>query len=130
MMKTILFVEDDANVVEIYRESLLREGFEVLVVNDGLAAMQFLHANKPDLVILDLIMPNFNGAEVLKFIRDHPALWNTKVVIFSNDCMTEVAFEAERLGADASLLKFTCTIEQLINVVKTLLYDGQVAMNR
>ena len=126
-MKTILFVEDDANVVEIYRESLLREGLDVQVVKDGLAAMQFLHANQPDLVILDLIMPNFNGAEVLRFIRTDPAFWDTKVVIFSNDCMTEVALEVEKLGADASLLKFTCTIEQLINVVKTLLGSGQVA---
>jgi CheY-like chemotaxis protein len=120
-MKTILFVEDDANVVEIYRENLLREGFKVLIAKDGLAAMQSLHKIKPDLVILDLIMPNFNGAEVLKFIRTDPNFWDTKVVIFSNDCMTEVALEAEKIGADASLLKFTCTVEQLLNVVKTLL---------
>jgi CheY-like chemotaxis protein len=123
-MKTILFVEDDTNIVEIYREGLLREGFEVLIAADGLAAMKSLHNTKPDLVILDLIMPKFSGAEVLKFIRSNPALKDTKVVVFSNDFMAEVALEAAKLSADATLLKFTCTLEQLINVVKTLLGDG------
>jgi CheY-like chemotaxis protein len=124
-MKNILFVEDDANVVEIYGESLRREGFEVLVARDGLAAIKSLHLAGPDLVILDLMMPQFNGAEVLKFIRASPALLHTKVLIFSNDCMTQAALEAEKLGADASLMKFTCTLEQFISVVKTLLGDGQ-----
>jgi DNA-binding response OmpR family regulator len=124
-MKNILFVEDDANIVEIYGESLRREGFEVRVAGDGLAAMKSLHQAAPDLVVLDLMMPQFNGADVLKFIRAAPALMNTKVLIFSNDCATPAAFEAAKLGADASLLKFTCTIEQFISVVKTLLGDGQ-----
>ena len=123
-MKTILFVEDDANIIEIYREGLLREGFEVLIAADGLAAMKSLHNTKPALVILALIMPKFSGAEVLKFIRTNPALKDTKVVIFSNDFLAEVALDAEKLSADASLQKFTCTLEQLINVVKTLLSDG------
>ena len=126
-MKNILFVEDDANVVEIYGEGLRREGFEVLVARDGLAAIKSLHQAEPDLVVLDLMMPQFNGADVLKFIRATPALMNTKVLIFSNDCMTQAALEAQKLGADASLLKFTCTIEQFMNVVKTLLGDGQAS---
>lgn len=123
-MKTILIVDDDANIVEIYRESLIREGFVVLFAQDGLAAMRSLHAEKPDLVILDLNMPKFNGAEVLKFIRTTPALSHTKVVMFSNYVSPEILNTTDKLGADASLLKLACAPEQLVNVVKTLLGDG------
>jgi CheY-like chemotaxis protein len=124
-MKKILLVEDDAVVVEIYRKKFLREGFEVDVAEDGLVAMKVLPVFKPDLVVLDLMMPKFNGADVLKFIRSNPALKDIKVVIFSNAYMTDLALAAAKTGADASLLKSSCTPGQLINVVKTLL-DGSV----
>ena len=124
-MQNILFVEDDANIVEIYRECLVREGFEVSVAEDGIAAMKSLHRARPDLVILDLMMPKLNGADVLKFIRTDPGLKHTKVVIFTNATPTTcVALNAEKIGADAFLSKLTCTPEQLVNVVKTLLSNG------
>ena len=123
-MKNILFVEDDANIVEIFRESLLREGFEVLIAGDGIAAMKALHQTRPDLVLLDLLMPRFNGVDVLKFIRTNPALKQAKVIIFSNvSRIADIALEAEKIGADAFLSKLTCKPEQLINAVNTLLCD-------
>lgn len=125
-MKRIFLVEDDAITVEIYRNKFLREGFEVRVAPDGLAAMKELPEVRPDLVILDLMLPKFNGADVLKFIRTHPAIRHTKVVIFSNAYMTEVALAAAKTGADAALLKSSCTPAQLISVVKTLLEGGGV----
>lgn len=124
-MKKILLVEDDAVVVEIYRKKFLREGFHVDVAEDGLVAMKQLPIVKPDLVVLDLMMPKFNGADVLKFIRANTDLKSTKVVIFSNAYMTEVALEAAKIGADASLLKSSCTPAQLISVVRMLLDVGQ-----
>jgi CheY-like chemotaxis protein len=129
-VKTILFVEDDANIVEIFRESLLREDFEVLIAEDGIAAMKALHQAKPDLIILDLLMPRFNGVDVLKFIRTNPALKQAKVVIFSNVArMADIALEAEKIGADAFLPKLACTPERLINVIKTLLATVMPAEN-
>ncbi|MCX6895655.1 MAG: response regulator, partial [Verrucomicrobia bacterium] len=125
-MKKILIVEDDAVIVEIYRKKFQREGFDVQVAVDGLVAMKELPLIKPDLVVLDLMMPKFNGADVLKFIRASPALKDTKVVIFSNAYMTEVALAAAKTGADASLLKSSCTPAQLISIVKTLLEGGGV----
>jgi CheY-like chemotaxis protein len=123
-MKKILIVEDDAVVVQIYRKKFLQEGFQVEVAEDGLAAMRQLPAFKPDLVVLDLMMPKFNGADVLKFIRSNQELKTIKVVIFSNAYMTDLAQEAAKAGADKSLLKSNCTPAQLIAVVKSLLGDG------
>lgn len=125
-MKKILLVEDDSTVVEIYRKKFEQENYQVTVAADGLAAIRELPLHPPDLVILDLMLPKFNGADVLKFIRTNPALQHTKVVIFSNAYMTEVALAAAKIGADASLLKSSCTPAQLITIVKTLLEGGGV----
>lgn len=125
-MKKIFLVEDDPIVVEIYRRKFERENYQVSVATDGLAAMREILLNPPDLVILDLMLPKFNGADVLKFIRTNPALRHTKIVIFSNAYMTEVALDAAKIGADASILKSSCTTAQLISIVKTLLEGSGV----
>lgn len=122
-MKKILLVEDDADIAKLYREELLRAGFEVQIAEDGLAAMRSLHQGCPDLVILDLLLPKLNGADVLKFIRTSPALKPTKVIIFSNTntYMTDVALAAEKLGADAFLFKSRNAPDKLIGVINNLL---------
>ena len=125
-MKKIFLIEDDPVVVEIYRKKFLREGYHVDIAEDGLAAMKQLSVARPDLVVLDLMIPKFNGADVLKFIRSNKELKHVKVVIFSNAYMTEVALEAAKSGADASLLKSSSTPQQLLNLIKTLLEGGSV----
>jgi CheY-like chemotaxis protein len=119
--KTVLIVEDDAVVVEIYRRKIQREGYAVSVAEDGLEAMKQLPLLKPDLVLLDLMMPKFNGTDVLKFIRAHKDLKTTKVIIFTNAYMTDMAQEASKAGADRSLLKSNSTPAQLVGVIRELL---------
>jgi two-component system chemotaxis response regulator CheY len=123
-MKTILFVDDDAVIVQVYRARLLREGFDVEVAQDGLTAMKLLMAEKPDLVVLDLMMPKFSGADVLKFIRAEPALKSTPVIILSNAYMTDLARQAADAGAELALLKSNCTPAQLLDAINKLLTGG------
>ena len=61
-MNKILLVEDIPDLVALYHPELIAAGFEVTVVTDGLEAMKFLHQSKPDLVVLDLMLPKLNGA--------------------------------------------------------------------
>jgi chemosensory pili system protein ChpA (sensor histidine kinase/response regulator) len=68
-MKTVLFVDDDPIVVAVYRKWLERNGLNVQVAKDGLIALKYLADHTPDIVVLDLMMPNVNGVEVLKFMR-------------------------------------------------------------
>jgi CheY-like chemotaxis protein len=120
-MKTILFVEDDAVIVRVYCTKLLREGFLVEVADDGLAALKMLPVVKPDLVVLDLMMPRFNGVDVLKFIRSDPVLKATPVIILSNAFMSDLAQEAATVGAELALLKSGCTPAQLVAAINKLL---------
>jgi CheY-like chemotaxis protein len=120
-MTTIFLVEDDSVVVQVYRAKLLREGFGVEVAEDGLKAVKMLAALRPDVVVLDLMMPKFNGVDVLKYIRSNPALKEIPVIILSNAHMTRLAQEAAAIGAERALLKSSCTPGKLIQVINDLL---------
>ena len=120
-MKTILFVEDDAVIVQAYRTGLLRAGFRVEVAKDGLDAMKILLLLKPNLVLLDLMMPKFSGTDVLKYIRSTPALKSTPVIILSNASIADLGQEAIAFGADRVFLKALCTPRQLIGAANELL---------
>jgi len=120
-MKTIFLIEDDAVVVQVYRAKFLREGFAVEVAGDGLVALKMLATLRPDIVILDLMMPKLNGVDVLKYIRSTPDLKKTPVIILSNAHMTTLAQEAAAIGAEKAILKSSCTPNQLLGVIHGLL---------
>ena len=116
-MKTIFLIEDDAVVVQVYRAKFLREGYAVEVANDGLIALKMLGTLKPDIIILDLMMPKLNGVDVLKYIRSTAALKATPVIILSNAHMTSLAQEAAAIGAEKALLKSSCTPGTLLKII-------------
>jgi CheY-like chemotaxis protein len=119
-MKTIFFVEDDPVVVKVYGAKFEREGFLVVVAKDGLEAMKILAAVRPDVVVLDLMMPKLNGRDVLKYIRSIPTLKATRVIIFSNAHKTSVAQAAAEFGVEKALLKSSCTPGQLLEAINDL----------
>lgn len=119
--KRILFVEDDAVVVSVYRSRLENEGFTVDVVEDGAAATQYLANEKPDLVILDLMLPKVNGLDVLKFIRSKPQLSTLPVVVLSNAYLADMVKKAMLAGANKPLFKTQCTPAMLAEVVRSFL---------
>ena len=120
-MKTIFFIEDDPVVVKVYATKFVREGFHVEVAEDGLIALRMLSTVKPDIVVLDLMMPKLSGVDVLKYIRSNPALKAIPVIILSNAHMTSLAQEAAALGPEKALLKSSCTPAQLLKVIHSLL---------
>ena len=127
-MKTIFLVEDDPVVVKVYGAKFEREGFRVEVAEDGLVAMKNLVRVKPDIILLDLMMPKLNGVDVLKYIRATPEIKNTPVIIMSNAHMTSLAQEAAAIGAEKALLKSSCTPSQLLQIINGLL-SGAPAEN-
>ena len=122
-MKTIFLVEDNPIISKLYRDKLLREGFEVELAEDGLNAIKRLATLRPDLVVLDLMLPIMNGVDILKYIRSTPELRATPVVILSEAYMSDLAQQAAQVGAEQTLLKSSCTPNLLLDVINNLLSD-------
>ena len=83
--KSIFYIEDDVVVLTAYRDRLQKAGFDVESSVDGIEAMHILAVRDFDLIILDLMLPRFNGTEILKAIRDNPRLKAIPVVVFSSN---------------------------------------------
>jgi CheY-like chemotaxis protein len=115
--KTILFVEDDAVVLTTYRNLLQREGFRIESAQDGLEALKALSQATPDLVVLDLMLPKFDGADVLKFIRADPRLKIIPIIIFSNAQIADFAEDA----ITRQLRKTDCTPSILVQTIQEML---------
>ena len=128
-MKKILFVDDNPLIVRVYCEQFNEAGFEVQSAENGLAAMKALLSMRPDVVVLDLIMPVMNGVDVLRFIRTAPDLKATPVIILSEAYMSELAQEAAKIGPDLTLLKSGCTPALLIDAVNKMLTGAPVEMD-
>lgn len=116
-MKKILIVEDDQLVASAYKKRFGEAGYAVEWAPDGLEGIKMVGSIKPDVVLLDLLMPRLDGIEVLKYIRTHPDLKNLPVVVFSNSYMTNLVESAWRNGADQCLMKASTTPAQLFDAV-------------
>ena len=119
--RTVLFVEDDPLVLRIYGNRLQREGFEVKSAENGSVAIEMFPQVRPDLVVLDLMLPKVPGLEVLKFIRADADLKATPVVVLSNVYMAELAHKAMQAGANKGMLKTECTPDKLVAIIRELL---------
>ena len=120
MNARILIVDDEPNIVISIEYLLKKEGFAVAVAHDGEAALAQVAAFKPDLVLLDIMMPKKSGYEVCQQLRADPALAAQKIVMLTAKGRdTEVA-KGLALGADAYVIKPFSTRE-LVAQVKTLL---------
>lgn len=116
-MKTILLVDDDALVLELYRKKLAQAGFDVRTAADGLEAVKSLTQFKPDFVVLDLMMPKLSGADVLKFIRSKPELTKVPVAALTNSFMSDQARAVNSLGVERAIVKGDCTPAKMLEIV-------------
>jgi two-component system, OmpR family, alkaline phosphatase synthesis response regulator PhoP len=120
MNKKILIVDDEPNIVISLEFLMRREGFEILVARDGEEALQSVRAHRPDLVLLDVMMPRINGFEVCRQIRADPALAGTRIVMLSAKGRPAQIAEGLALGADGYITKPFST-RNLVAQVKSLL---------
>jgi CheY-like chemotaxis protein len=120
-MINILLVDDDPHILQLYREGLSRQGDHVQTAVDGMAAIQALRGARPDVVVLDLMMPRFSGVDVLKFIRSDPNLKTLPVLVLSNSYMNQLAAEAAALGVQKALLKIRCSPAVLLGIINEVL---------
>jgi len=120
-MKSILLVEDDPFLVDIYTTKLKEAGFSVQAVIDGKEALKKIKEDMPDLLLLDIVLPNFNGWEILRKIERDDELKTLKVVILSNLGEKEEIEKGLKLGAVRYLVKAHYTPSEVVEEVKKIL---------
>ena len=116
--KKILLVEDDTTLAQVYRSRLELEGFETKEVNNGEDALSAIQEFKPDLVLLDAMMPKISGFDVLDIIRNTPATANTRVIMLTALSQPKDKERAENLGVDEYLVKSQVVIGDVIARVR------------
>jgi DNA-binding response OmpR family regulator len=117
-MKKILLIEDDQVVANVYRNKLAVDGYKVEVAPDGETGLKVMRTFKPDLIILDLMLPTISGVEVIREIRAEDEFAKVPIIVFSNTYLTNLIQEAWRAGANKCLSKANCTPKDFMEVVR------------
>jgi CheY-like chemotaxis protein len=117
----ILLVEDDQGISELYQLKFLHEGYQLLVAKDGIEGLEQARSSKPDLILLDVIMPNMDGFQMLETLKKDPALKDIRVVMLSNLGQQADIDKSKALGAYDYVIKASLTPSQVYDKVMTYL---------
>lgn len=121
--KTILLVEDDAFVSDIYQTKLGQEGFQVIMAENGAEALKKLEKNIPNLILLDIIMPYMDGMELLGKLKEKREWREIPVILLTNLSDKEKVEEALKMGANDYLIKSHFTPSEVVGKVNVLLKE-------
>ncbi len=120
MSKTILVADDEPNIVISLEYLLQREGYVVIVAKDGQEALDVIARDKPDLVLLDVMMPNKSGFEVCQAVRADEALRHTRILMLTAKGRETDVAKGLALGADAYMTKPFSTKDLVQKVAQML----------
>jgi len=120
-MKNILLVEDDPFVVDIYKKKLTEAGFSVEVAQDKEEVLKKISESIPDLLLLDIVLPNIEGWDLLKEIKEDLTFKDLKVAILSNLGQKSDVEKGLKLGATRYFIKAHYTPTQVVEEIKKIL---------
>ena len=118
MPKKILLVEDDTALAGIYQTRLVAEGFDVRHVDNGEQALAVALEYRPDLIVLDVMMPKINGFDVLDIVRNTPEIGGVPVIMLTALSQAKDKQRAEEIGADDYLVKSQVVIGDVMARIK------------
>lgn len=122
MKKHILVVEDEADIREAIAESLTEAGFKVTTAENGAIGLELALKEKPDLILLDIVMPEMTGHEVLKKLRDDPWGQTVRVIMLTSmESTLDVATAYEGMISDY-IIKVHNSLEEIVNKVRTVIH--------
>ncbi len=120
-MKKILIIEDEKVLAEMYQDKFTQAGYEVNLFFSAEEGLEFIKENKPDLILLDILLPKENGIQFLKKLKSFPEIAGIPVVAFSNYDDPKTKKEAFELGVKDYLIKTAYTPAELIKKIKEYL---------
>ena len=126
MSAAVLIVDDDPNIVLALRFLMEKEGYRVTVATNGDAALRAVVKTRPDVVLLDVMMPRRSGYDVCAAIRADPAIADTKVILLTAKGLTAERTQGLKVGADAYVTKPFATSE-VLEQVRRLIPAGEPA---
>ncbi|OGZ34906.1 MAG: hypothetical protein A3A94_00975 [Candidatus Portnoybacteria bacterium RIFCSPLOWO2_01_FULL_43_11] len=120
-MKKILIIEDEQNLLEMYRVRFEKAGYEVFAVNNGQPGVEIAQKEKPDLILLDILMPSQDGYEVIQILKKDPKTKGIPILVFSNLAQPEEIKKGLKLGADDYVIKTDLTPTELTDKVERMI---------
>ena len=121
MKKKILIIEDEKILGEMYQDKFTQAGFKTILINTAEEGIKATSKEKPDLILLDILLPKANGISFLKKLKKDKNLSSIPVVAFSNYDDQEVKKEAHQLGVEDYLIKTNYTPQEIIEKIKNYL---------
>jgi len=123
--KKILIVEDEKILGEMYRDKFIQAGFEIILAGSAEEGHKFLLKEKPDLILLDILLPRENGITFLTKLRKNTETSSIPVVAFSNFDDPSAKKEVLSLGAKDYLIKTAYTPQEIIKKIKNYLNENK-----
>ena len=117
-MKKILLVEDEEIMISLLQKKLTKEGYEISVARDGEEGLKAMREVKPDLILLDIIMPKMGGFEVMTEMQKDKTLAKIPVIVISNSGQPVEIDRTQKLGAKDWLIKTEFDPQEVIEKVK------------
>ncbi|HVU06252.1 MAG TPA: response regulator [Candidatus Paceibacterota bacterium] len=119
--KSIVWIEDDKFLGKMVSDRIGKTGARLAIVTDGLKAFETVRAEMPDVVILDLLMSNLDGFEILKLLKADPATKPIPVLVLSNLGQQEEIARARELGAARFVVKATIGLDGIIPEIEKVI---------
>ncbi len=120
-MKKVLIVEDEELIMDLLKKKLIQEGYEVSVAYDGEQGMEKLRSVKPDILLLDIVMPKKSGYEVMEEMSKDPELNKIPIIVISNSGQPVELDKAKNLGAKDWLVKTEFDPKEVVEKVRRLI---------
>lgn len=117
MAKKILLVEDEELMIDLLQRKLTKEGYEILVARDGEEGLKVMREVRPDLILLDIIMPKMGGFEVMEEMGKNKELKKIPVIVISNSGQPVELDKAQKLGAKDWLIKTEFNPQEVVDKV-------------
>ncbi len=117
-MTKIAIIEDDAVISQMYRMKFEADGFDVRIAGNGKVGVELVRSFKPDIILLDIQMPEMNGTEALKQIRAQDTSKTTPVIVLTNLGEEEAPSELRTLGIHSYIVKANLTPRQVVAHIK------------
>ncbi len=117
----VAVIEDDTPIRELYNFKLNKEGFDVRVAENGTTGLELVTEFKPDLILLDLMMPEMTGDDMLEQLRKNDWAKNIRVIVLTNISKDEAPSKLRLLNVDRYIVKAHYTPQQVVDIVKEVL---------